>query len=94
VDRAEDATGPWAILEVEDQGVGVPAADAARIFERFHRAHNVAERVRGTGIGLAGARRIVEQHGGRIELRSQEGQGSTFTVRLPLPPADAPAASS
>jgi PAS domain S-box-containing protein len=94
VDRAEDATGPWAILEVEDQGVGVPATEVEHIFERFHRARNVAERVRGTGIGLAGARRIVEQHGGRIELRSQEGRGSTFTVRLPLPPAHAPAASS
>jgi PAS domain S-box-containing protein len=88
--RAEDPTGAWAILEVEDQGVGVPAADVGHIFQRFHRARNVVGQVRGTGIGLAGARQIVEQHGGRIELRSQEGQGSTFTVRLPLPPDRAP----
>jgi signal transduction histidine kinase len=84
VNRTEDPTGNWAILQVEDHGVGVPAADVAHVFERFHRAGNVVGRVGGTGIGLAGARQIVEQHGGRIELRSQEGQGSTFTVRLPL----------
>jgi PAS domain S-box-containing protein len=90
VARAEDPTGAWAILEVEDEGVGVPAAEVGHIFERFHRAGNVVGLVRGTGIGLAGARQIVEQHGGRIDLRSQEGQGSIFTVRLPLPPNGAP----
>jgi signal transduction histidine kinase len=69
---------------VTDRGIGIPAADRPRIFERFHRGGNVAGRIAGTGIGLAGAARIVEQHGGRIEVDSQEGQGSTFSVWLPL----------
>jgi signal transduction histidine kinase len=86
VRRTEDDGGAWAVLEVEDQGVGIPAADQPHVFERFHRARNVG-RVVGTGIGLAGARQIVEQHGGRIDLKSQEGQGSTFSVCLPLPPS-------
>jgi signal transduction histidine kinase len=53
------------------------------VFERFRRGSNVAGRFTGTGIGLAGVRRIVEQHGGSIEVRSALGRGSTFTVRLP-----------
>jgi signal transduction histidine kinase len=74
----------WAIVAVRDQGVGIPAADLPRIFERFHRAGNVARHIQGTGIGLSSARQIVEQHDGTIEVASQEGVGSTFTVRLPL----------
>ncbi len=74
----------WAVLRVRDQGIGIPAADQPRIFERFYRAANVAGQIQGTGIGLAGARQIVEQHGGTITVQSQEGAGSTFTVRLPL----------
>jgi signal transduction histidine kinase len=88
--RAEERDGvPWAVLSVHDHGIGIPAADLPRIFERFHRARNVLGRIRGAGIGLAGARQIVGQHGGRIEAESQEGVGSTFTVALPLePPAE------
>jgi signal transduction histidine kinase len=78
---------PWAVLMVRDQGIGIPAADLARIFERFQRARNAEGQIRGTGIGLAAARQVVEQHGGQISVESQEGQGSTFTVRLPLVPA-------
>lgn len=76
--------GPWAVLQVVDQGIGIPAADLSRIFERFQRAGNVIGRIAGTGIGLAGARQIVEQHGGHIAVESQEGVGTTVTVRLPL----------
>jgi signal transduction histidine kinase len=65
-------------LEVE------PEADQPHIFERFRRGANVVGRIAGTGIGLAGAWQIVQQHGGSIEASSQEGRGSTFTVRLPL----------
>jgi PAS domain S-box-containing protein len=72
-----------AILSVSDEGVGIPAADQPRIFERFRRAGNV-ESFAGSGIGLAGAKRIVELHGGTIAVTSAEGEGSTFTVRLPL----------
>jgi len=74
----------WGLLSVADQGLGVPAADLPRLFERFHRGVNVAGRIGGTGIGLATVRQIVEQHGGQVSVSSTEGQGSTFTVRLPL----------
>jgi PAS domain S-box-containing protein len=84
VGRDEDAAGAWAVVAVRDEGVGIPAADLPRLFDRFHRAANVAGRTAGAGIGLAGARRIVEQHGGAIAVESVEGRGSTFTVRLPL----------
>jgi signal transduction histidine kinase len=84
IDREEDGTSTWAVLRVGDHGVGIPAADQARLFERFHRGGNVAARIGGTGIGLAGAQQIVRQHGGRIEVESREDDGSVFTVRLPL----------
>jgi signal transduction histidine kinase len=53
------------------------------VFERFQRGSNVEGRIPGTGIGLAGARQIIEQHGGRISVMSQIGKGATFTVRFP-----------
>lgn len=82
----EDDRGgsPWARVEVRDEGVGIPAADLGRIFERFRRGSNVAGRIRGTGIGLSGARQIVEQHGGAIAIASDEGRGTVVTVSLPL----------
>jgi signal transduction histidine kinase len=85
--------GPWAVLAVRDEGVGIPAADLPHIFERFRRGSNVLGRVEGTGIGLASARAIVEQHGGSIAVESVEGEGSTFTVRLPLRPPELPGAA-
>src|SRR5262249_37818647 len=78
--------GTVAEIRVSDPGVGIPEADLPRIFERFQRGSNV-ERIPGTGIGLAGARQIVEQHGGTISVESDEGSGSTFTVHLPIEPA-------
>jgi signal transduction histidine kinase len=74
----------WAVLSVQDHGIGIPPGDLPHVFERFFRGTNVAGRIRGTGIGLAGARQIVEQHGGTLTAESREGEGSTFTVRLPL----------
>ncbi len=74
----------WAVIAVRDQGIGIPADDLPQIFERFHRAGNVAGQIQGTGIGLSSAYQIVEQHGGTISVISEEGAGSTFTVRLPL----------
>ena len=79
--RGEDRC---AVLAVRDDGVGIPAADLPHVFERYRRGSNVGQRTRGAGIGLAGVRRIVEQHGGTIAVESQEGRGSTFTVALPL----------
>jgi PAS domain S-box-containing protein len=76
-----------ALLTVRDHGIGIPAPDLPHVFERFRRAENVAYRLPGAGLGLSGARAIVEQHGGTIAVESTEGLGSTFTVRLPLVPA-------
>jgi signal transduction histidine kinase len=81
----EDGAGePWARVAVSDPGIGIPEAEQAHIFERYHRAANVVGRFPGEGIGLAGAKRVVEQHGGTISVASRQGYGSTFTVRLPL----------
>jgi len=73
-----------AVVDIQDQGLGIPASDVPRVFERFHRAGNVAGAIPGTGIGLAGARQIIEEHAGTIDVRSEEGHGTTFTVCLPL----------
>lgn len=89
-----DHLGNEARLAVRDHGVGIPESDLAAIFERFQRGSNVKGRMGGSGIGLAGARTIVEQHGGAIEVASKLGKGSIFTVRLPLsaPEAEEPSA--
>jgi len=88
----EDGATGWANIAVQDSGVGIPTADLPRVFDWFYRGDNVASKVAGAGIGLAGSRQIVELHGGTIHVESQEGVGSTFTVCLPLPPKtnDAP----
>jgi signal transduction histidine kinase len=76
--------GAFAVLTVRDQGLGIPADDLPRVFERFYRASNVDGLIDGSGLGLAGVRYIVEAHGGSIEVESRQGSGSAFTVRLPL----------
>ncbi|MCC6315771.1 MAG: PAS domain S-box protein, partial [Thermomicrobiales bacterium] len=81
--REAQHDGSWAVVVVEDHGVGIPPADLPFVFERFRRAGN-ARGFGGSGIGLAGARLIVEAHGGTVGAESIEGGGSTFTVRLPL----------
>jgi signal transduction histidine kinase len=80
----------WAVVRVSDQGLGVPAADLPHLFEPFYRGTNVAGTIEGTGIGLPVARRVVVEHGGTIEVESEEGVGSTFTIRLPLAPPALP----
>jgi len=84
-----DAAGSWATICVADEGVGIPAEDLPHVFERFHRARNVLGQAVGSGLGLAGVRQIVEQHGGRVSLESQEGVGTTVRIHLPRPPAHA-----
>lgn len=76
------------LLTVSDDGLGIPAADIPSIFDRFRRGANVAGRISGSGIGLASARQVVEQHGGAIEVASVEGSGTTITVRLPRYPPE------
>jgi len=78
-----DQRGAWAVVRVRDRGIGIPAQDVASIFQRFHRGSNVAGRISGTGLGLAGAQQIVELHRGTISVESEPGSGATFAVRLP-----------
>jgi two-component system phosphate regulon sensor histidine kinase PhoR len=72
------------VTSVEDHGVGVPKADQARIFERFYKVDRARVRGGGTGLGLSIARHVIEQHGGRIWVESDEGLGSTFSFALPI----------
>lgn len=75
-----------AILEVTDQGLGIEEADLPHIFEPFRRAARSAHAVPGVGLGLSISRRIIAAHGGRIDVRSKPGSGTTFTVGLPAAP--------
>lgn len=82
---AQDAECHEATISVTDSGIGIPAADLPRVFERFYRSPAVAGRIRGNGLGLASVHEIVEQHGGRVEIASVEGEGTKVTIHLPLP---------
>jgi PAS domain S-box-containing protein len=82
--REEDEGGNWAVVSIEDRGLGIPASDIPYVFDRFRRGGNVQRHIAGSGIGLTGAKQIVAQHGGAITVQSAEGEGSTFTLRLPL----------
>jgi signal transduction histidine kinase len=74
-------------LSVTDTGVGIPARDLERIFERFYRVdHGRSRDSGGTGLGLSIVRHVASNHQGRVEVDSREGEGSTFTVILPSPP--------
>jgi signal transduction histidine kinase len=81
--RVEDG---HVLTSVIDRGIGIPRDEIGRLFERFHRARNVSSRYYGgLGLGLYIAKAIVEAHNGSIGVVSEEGQGATFTIRLPLP---------
>ncbi len=74
-----------AVLTVADTGVGIPASELPRLFERFHRVHGAASRTHeGSGIGLALVQELVALHGGTVDATSAPGEGATFTVRIPL----------
>ena len=81
------AVGRGATVEisVSDKGIGIAAADQGRIFDPFYRAADVVSaQIQGAGLGLSLVKRIVEAHGGQIAVNSSPGQGSTFTVTLPI----------
>lgn len=89
--RLRRAPGAVALV-VSDRGVGISLDEQGRIFERFYRAESArARNVRGSGIGLALVKHIAEAHGGRVEVESSPGQGSTFTVYVPAAPVVEPA---
>jgi two-component system, OmpR family, phosphate regulon sensor histidine kinase PhoR len=80
-----DAAEGRAILQVADNGEGIPAGELPRIFERFYRVDKARTRqTGGTGLGLAIVRHVAEAHGGAVRVASELGRGSTFTVTLPL----------
>ena len=79
------AIGEDAVVSVTDRGIGIPAGDLSRLFERYYRGSNVSGIV-GTGVGLYLVKTAVDLHKGRIEVVSEEGSGSRFTVRLPVEP--------
>jgi two-component system phosphate regulon sensor histidine kinase PhoR len=82
--RADDGE---VVVSVADQGIGIPKADQGRIFERFYKVDRARVRGGGTGLGLSIARNVLQQHGGRIWVESEEGVGSTFSFALPIPVA-------
>ena len=79
--------GTWVEISVRDYGIGIPARDIERIFERFYRVDRARARdTGGTGLGLAIVRHVATNHRGEVHVASQEGEGSTFTLRLPVGP--------
>jgi heavy metal sensor kinase len=78
--------GDTAVVAIRDSGIGIPEEHIPHIFERFYRVDEARSRAEGgTGLGLSICQHIAQVHGGRIEVESQVGQGSTFSVFLPLP---------
>jgi signal transduction histidine kinase len=76
-----------AIVSVRDHGIGIPRHEQERIFERFHRVGgSLVHDVRGVGLGLAIVRHVVDAHSGRVEVQSEPGRGSTFSIVLPVRP--------
>jgi signal transduction histidine kinase len=75
----------WVYVAVKDTGMGIPKDEIPMLFTEFRRLKGSAK-VEGTGLGLFIVKTIVEAHGGTVSAESQEGKGSTFTVRFPLKP--------
>jgi signal transduction histidine kinase len=74
-----------AFVDVVDHGIGIPRSEQARIFERFHRVQAAeTSGIAGAGLGLALALHVVEAHRGRIDVVSDVGRGSTFSIHLPV----------
>lgn len=73
----------WVIFKVQDSGIGIPKDDLQHLFESFYRANNV-ENIPGTGLGLAIVKKAVDLHGGTIEVDSEIGVGTTFTITIPI----------
>jgi two-component system sensor histidine kinase SenX3 len=86
VDLKVRVKAEWTEVVVRDHGIGIPSKDLERVFERFYRVDRARSRqTGGTGLGLAIVRHVATNHGGEVLVRSTEGQGSSFTLRLPAP---------
>jgi signal transduction histidine kinase len=87
--KSADAANGWIEILIEDNGPGIPADDLAHIFEPFYRGRRATDdQIQGTGLGLSLAKKIVEAHGGTIQVTSRVDVGTTFTLRLPRKSAD------
>ena len=84
VNVTAEKDGDFVKVSVEDRGIGMPASVISNLFHKFYRSHRSRETVAGTGIGLYICKAIVESHGGKIGVRSTEGEGSTFEFTLPI----------
>jgi signal transduction histidine kinase len=84
LERLPSKEGGWIQVRVTDAGIGIPQAEQDQVFRRFYRASNAAGTIPGTGLGLAGVRHIIEQHGGVVLLESVEGEGTSVTLKVPL----------
>jgi len=85
VDVSVSEEGEWAVFSVKDTGIGIPEESIEHLFERFYRVDKARSRsTGGTGLGLSITEKLVNLHGGSIEVRSKLGEGSIFTVQLPI----------
>jgi two-component system, OmpR family, sensor histidine kinase SenX3 len=85
IDVRARTDGRWVDIEVQDHGIGIPRRDLERVFERFYRVDRGRSReTGGTGLGLAIVRHVASNHAGDVRVESAEGEGSTFTLRLPV----------
>jgi signal transduction histidine kinase len=88
-----ERSGDDVVISVKDQGIGISKAEQAKIFERFHRVSTgLVHDVKGSGLGLSIVNHIVTAHQGKVSVESEPGQGSTFSIRLPIRMPDAPQA--
>ena len=79
-----EADGAFVSVVVRDQGIGISARDVDRVFERFYRTESGRRHAAGTGLGLSIVRHVADSHGGSVDVASEEGKGSVFTLRLPV----------